>query len=94
MPAPEAAFGSPATYSDAVRITIGAPQPFQPSRSALTGGDFPHYIRLTIDVVNGSDRALRLDEFAVGVLSGGQDGVQVVEAAPSFAAPKVTWSRR
>lgn len=131
VPETTASFGASTTYSDAVQIALTPPRSFQPGRSALTGGDFPYYVRLTVTVTNGSTGPLRLEDFHVAARSGGNDGVLVVddtdglsdppsttilapgeqgsfdvafgitdpadltvEAAPSFAAPAVTWSSR
>lgn len=90
IPSAEVGLGATATYSDAVQVTVTRPATFQPTPSAMTGGDFPAFIRMTVTVQNGSQQTLRLDEVYVGVESEGTEGTRVVDDAAGLSDPAST----
>ncbi|KQX53221.1 MULTISPECIES: DUF4190 domain-containing protein [unclassified Streptomyces] len=52
------AFGETYTYGDGVKVTVSAPRPYTPDRFAAGYEKGDTTVRLTITIVNGSDRTI------------------------------------
>jgi hypothetical protein len=81
-------FNEEIAYPDGLHLQILAPVEFKPSSTSLAS--FPHYVKLTVKVVNKGNTAIDLHTFKASVQSDSTDGTQVFDRAGRTSSPPAT----
>jgi len=71
-------FGQAYTFNSGLKITIGAPEAFTPSQFA--SGAAANNIKMTVTVVNGTDKTITPAIFQFTATAGGQAGAEVIDS--------------
>jgi hypothetical protein len=83
------AFGKSHTWDDGVRVTVGKPKEFKPSRYAVVEKE-KRYVKFTVTVVNKSDKALDLGLTYVSVRSSNEEAHHLFDSLSGLKGPPDT----
>jgi len=83
------AFGKSYTWDDGVRVTVGKPKKFKPSRFAAVEKEM-RYVRFTVTVVNKSDKPLDLSLTYVNVQSRNEEAHHLFDSLSGLKGPPDT----
>jgi hypothetical protein len=84
------AFGDTATFSDGVTISISAPTPYTPVGTDTAGLTFPHDVRDTVTIHNGSTTPIDQPAYVTVATSGGQSAPDIFDESTVNQVPAVT----
>lgn len=91
QPAPdETTFGGKITYDDGLTVSLGKPEKYTPSPTAMTTGDAPLYVRIKVTVINGTDARFDPALVGVSVSSGDTEGAPVFDNGAGISATPTT----
>lgn len=82
-------FGDSASYDNGLSITVTEPQPFEPSRYAVSGKGRDH-IRMTVTVVNKTGKPYDVALDYITMQSGNQEAEQIFDSAKGLEGTPTT----
>lgn len=72
-------FGQTFVWEDGTKVTISKPVPYTPSSYAAGGEGYPHHVRMTVKIVNGSSLPLDAAFDTPTVSSGEREGDEIYD---------------
>ena len=81
------AFAAPYKWEDGLKVTVGKPQSFKPSKSAIATAGAARYVTMEITIVNGTPGNYSAGTTAVSATAGGTAADMVFDSAS-----KINWA--